>query len=62
MNNLEKLSMAIEFSNNLIADYAQNKTMEISDQVILALYRKFVELSDGIWVNADHELHRPSDL
>lgn len=60
MQPLETLSSTLYFTNELIEDYCKEKEIVIVERVILALYRKLVELSDGVYISADHELEAPA--
>lgn len=62
MKQLEDLSKAIQFAEKLIVDYCKEKQIHTEETVILSLFRKIVELSDGVFVNADHELEGPATL
>jgi hypothetical protein len=62
MQQIESLSKAIQFAEKLIVDYCKEKQVHTEETVILSLFRKIVELSDGVFVNADHELEGPATL
>ncbi|QDQ03675.1 DUF5677 domain-containing protein [Bacillus sp. BD59S] len=63
MNAHEVLGRGIDFGNELLQNYIDSHdNNDTYSMVLLGLFRKIVELSDGVWVCADHELRGPSDL
>lgn len=59
----EVLSRTIQFSNSVFEEYRETHTYnDTYSMVIVSLYRKIIELSDGLWVCSDHGLKAPAEL
>ncbi|MEC4030173.1 DUF5677 domain-containing protein [Bacillus subtilis] len=57
------LSEVIKFGDDLFEKYKESKDYsDTYSMVIVSLFRKTIELSNGIWVCSDYGLRTPSDL
>jgi len=59
---LNDLSTVIQFGDEMLNSYLENKGMgmDITNLVVVGLYRKCIELTDSIYVLADHGLLGPA--
>lgn len=62
MGTMSSLETTILFGEQLIKDYTDNKEMDSVGMVVLSLLRRIVELSDGVFVSAKHNLDGPASL
>lgn len=63
MNRYEILNESIKFANNQLNSFIKTKDLsDISTLVITALYRKIIELSEGVRVSAANGLAGPAEL
>lgn len=59
----EVLSRTIQFSNNVFEEYRETHTYnDTYSMVVVGLYRRIIELSDGLWICSDHGLKAPTEL
>ncbi|MCY7933820.1 DUF5677 domain-containing protein [Bacillus spizizenii] len=63
MNSQQLLSTVIQFADKTLEEYKTSHDFsDTRSMVLVSLFRKIVELSDGVWVCADHGLKSPADL
>jgi hypothetical protein len=63
MKPYQLLNESIKFAINQLNDYKANKNLsDISTMVITSLYRKIIELSEGVRVSAANGLSGPAEL
>lgn len=62
MQKLDILGRTIQFGDQVIKDYCSDITLGTIEQVVISLYRKVVELSNGVFINADNGLKGPAML